>query len=188
MTNAVYNGPTTVDGTTFQQRGGDNLIPSGTALVLKNGGKAAFCTYASGYQSDTSRHTAATLGGIEGDGEVRYCTHVTVSGTIAPSIGGTIAFAHAPQSLSGTLSIAGDATGCGKVKFSAAQNLSTLSLSVADITAFDANADKLLYKIVEGSYSGEFSSISGLADDWGIRYRADGVYLSHNDAFVLTVR
>lgn len=66
--------------------------------MLKNGGKASFCTYASGYQTDTSKHTAATLGGIEGDGEVRYCTHVTVNGKIAPSIGGTISFHKTLQS------------------------------------------------------------------------------------------
>ena len=188
MTTAVYNGPTIVDGTTFQQRGGDNLIPSGTKLVLKNGGIASFCTYASGYQSDPSKHTAATLGGIEGDGEVRYCTHVTVNGTIAPSIGGTINFHKTLQSLSGTLRIEGDATGCGKVKFDQSQDISTLSLSVTDISTFNSRAGKSLYKIVDGSYTGTFSGVSGLNTDWGVRYKADGVYLTHNDAFMMIVR
>ncbi len=188
MTTATYNGPTIVDGTTFQQRGGDNLIPSGTKLVLKNGGIASFCTYASGYQSDPSKHTAATLGGIEGDGEVRYCTHVTVNGTIAPSIGGTINFHKTLQSLSGTLEVTGDATGCGKVNFQQPQDISTLSLSVTDISAFNSRAGKSLYKIVDGSYTGTFSSVSGLNTDWGVRYKADGVYLMHNDAFMMIVR
>ena len=188
MTTAVYNGPTIVDGTTFQQRGGDNLIPSGTKLVLKNGGKASFCTYAGSYQTDTTKHTAATLGGIEGDGEVRYCTHVTVNGTIAPSIGGTINFHKTPESLSGTLRIEGDATGCGKVKFDQQQDISTLSLLVPDISTFNSRANKSLYKIVDGSYTGTFSSVSGLNTDWGVRYKADGVYLMHNDAFMLILR
>ena len=188
MTNAVYNGPTTVDGTTFQQRGGDNLLPSGTKLVLKNGGIAAFCTYASGYQSDTSRHTAATLGGIEGDGEVRYCTHVDVNGTIAPSVNGTIKFHKTLQSLAGTLEIAGDATGCGKVKFEQAQSISGLTLSVPDISTFEPNNSKDRYKIVEGNISGKFESASGLGDEWFVSYRQSGVYISHNDALVLSIR
>ncbi len=188
MKAADYNGPTTVDGTTFQQRGGDNLIPSGTKLVLKNGGITSFCTYASGYQSDPSKHTAATLGGIEGDGEVRYCTHVTVNGTIAPSIGGTINFHKTLQFLSGTLRIEGDATGCGKVNFQQTQDISNLTLSVTDISTFNSRAGKSLYKIVDGSYTGTFSSVSGLNTDWGVRYKADGVYLMHNDAFMMIVR
>ena len=188
MKAADYNGPTTVDGTTFQQRGGDNLLPSGTRLVLKNGGIASFCTYAGSYQTDTTKHTAATLGGIEGDGEVRYCTHVTVNGTIAPSIGGAINFHKTLQSLSGTLRIEGDATGCGKVHFQQPQDISTLSLSVTDISAFNSRASKSLYKIVDGSYTGTFSSVSGLNTDWGVRYKSDGVYLTHNDAFMMIVR
>ena len=105
------------------------------------------------------------------------------------SIGGTIEFAHAPLSIAGTtLKIAGDATGCGKVKFDAAQDISTLSLSVSDISAFDMHADKGLYKIVEGNYSGTFTSTSGLGEDWAVSYRSTGVYLSHIDAFTIVVR
>ena len=186
MTAQSYNGPTTIDTNELQQRSGDNLLPAGTDIVLKNGGILALWTYGQG--GGAARATAATLGGVSGSGKITHATAATFTGTFAPSIGGTIRFEHAPQAISGSLSIEGDATGCGKMKFDVAQDLSTLSLSVADITAFDANADKLLYQIVEGSYSGTFASVSGLADDWGVRYKSDGVYLAHNDAFVLTVR
>ena len=111
-----------------------------------------------------------------------------MNGAIAPSIGGTILFEKAPLSIVGPIEIVGDATGCGKVKFGQAQDISTLSLSVPDISAFDKNADKDLYKIVEGNYTGRFKSVAGLPDDWAVSYRASGVYLSHIDAFVMVVR
>ena len=184
MTNMTYSGATTVDGCTLQQRVGDNLLPSGTPLVLKNRGEL----HTINYETDRS-HSAATLGGVAGDGVLRGCTCVTVTGTLAPSIGGTIEFAHAPLSIAGTtLEIAGDVTGCGKVKFDAAQDISTLSLSVPDITTFDTHADKGLYKIVEGNYSGKFANTSGLGDNWAVSYRSSGVYLSNIDAFTLIVR
>ena len=190
MVAADYNGPTIVDGTTFQQRGGDNLIPSGTKLVLKNGGIASFCTYASGYQSDTSKHTAATLGGIEGDGEVRYCTHVTVNGTIAPSIGGTISFHKTLQSLSGTLEIAGDATSCGKVRFDQKQDISGLTLSIPDISTFNSKANSTFYKIVDApnGITNKFKSVTGLPSDWAVKYSADGVYVYRPSGLLIIVK
>ena len=189
MKAADYNGPTMVDGTTLQQRGGDNLLPSGTTLVLKNGGVAGFTTYATGYATDTSKHTAATLGGIEGSGELRYCTQVTVNGKVAPSIGGTLDFYHTLTSLSGTLEVDGDATGCGKVKFRQPQDISGLTLSMKNPATFDKNAAKALYKIVDnGNYSGTFTLGQDWPSDWNVQYKSDGVWLTHNDAFVLVVR
>ncbi|MBQ6245913.1 MAG: hypothetical protein IJK04_03530 [Kiritimatiellae bacterium] len=183
MTAQSYNGPTTIDTNELQQRSGDNLLPAGTDIVLKNGGILALWTY-----GNSPRATAATLGGVSGSGTVRFATAATFTGTFAPSIGGTIRFEHAPQAISGTLSIEGDATGCGKVKFNVAQDLSTLSLVVTDAENLDKNAAKDRYQIVEGNYTGRFSSVSGLPDDWAVSYRASGVYLSHIDAFVLVVR
>ncbi len=183
MTPMAYNGPTTIDTTLLQQRAGDNLLPAGTDIVLKNGGELSLWTY-----GNPPRATAATLGGVSGNGKVRHLAAATFSGTFAPSIGGTIEFDSTPASLSGTLRIEGDATGCGKVKFAAEQDISTLSLLVPDISTFNSRAAKSLYKIVDGSYTGTFSSVSGLNTDWGVRYKADGVYLMHNDAFMLIVR
>ena len=183
MTAQAYNGPTTIDTTLIQQRAGDNLLPAGTDIVLKNGGELSLWTYGS-----SARATAATLGGVSGNGTLKHLSAATFSGTFAPSIGGTIQFTDAPVSLSGTLKIVGDATGCGKVKFDQTQDISGLTLSVPDIMTFNKDAAKSLYKIVDGNYTGTFSGVSGLTDDWGVRYKADGVYLAHNDAFVLVVR
>ena len=189
MRTADYNGPTTVDGTTLQQRGGDNLLPSGTKLVLKNGGIVGFTTYATGYASDPSKHTAATLGGVEGSGELRYCTQVTVNGKVAPSIGGTLDFHHTLTSLSGTLEIAGDATGCGKVKFRQLQDISHMTISMKNPTSFDTNAAQGFYKIVDnGNYSGRFTKSADWPSNWDVKYKDDGVYLHPIKAFVLIVR
>jgi hypothetical protein len=175
MTNMTYNGATTVDYCTLQQRAGDNLLPSGTQLVLKNGGIVGFTKYDS-----VQTPTAATLGGVSGDGKLAVCSKVTVNGAIAPSIGGTLLFEKAPLSIAGPIEIAGDATGCGKVKFGQSQSLNGLALSVTGVNSFSTAAeDKRLYKIVEGNYSGEFSSITGLNDEWHVSYKSDGVYLTH---------
>ena len=186
MTAQFYNGPTTIDSNELQQRSGDDLLPAGTDIVLKNGGILALWTYGQG--GGAARATAATLGGVSGSGTVRFATAATFTGTFAPSIGGTIRFEHAPQAISGTLSIEGDATGCGKVKFDQTQDISSLALVVTDAENLDKNADKGLYKIVEGNYTDRFKSVAGLPDDWAVSYRASGVYLSHIDAFTLIVR
>ena len=179
-----FKGPVTVDGCTFQQRGGDNLLPTGTVLKLKNKGEAHFINY-----DASNAHNAATLGGVVGDGVLRGSSKLDITGDIAPSIGGTIEFDSTPKSLSGPITITGDNTGCGKVKFDAAQDLSGLTLSVSGVDSFStADEDKRLYKIVEGNYTGTFSSVSGLNNDWGVRYKADGVYLTHQDAFTIVVR
>lgn len=189
MVAADYNGPTTVDCTTLQQRGGDNLLPSGTKLVLKNGGIAAFCTYSGDYTTDSSEHTAATIGGIEGDGTLNYCTHVTVNGKIAPSIGGTINF-HKTCSLSGTLEIDGDSTSCGRVKFQQTQDISGLTLSIKDPSKLDSNAQRGTYKIVDNAnYTGTFTLVPDFpSDKWQVKYASNGVYLEPVKAFTMVIR
>ncbi len=183
MTAQAYTGPTTIDTTLIQQRAGDNLLPAGTDIILKNGGELSLWTY-----GNPARATAAALGGVSGSGTLKHLAAATFSGTFAPSIGGTIEFDSTPASLSGTLRIEGDATGCGKVNFQQTQDISNLTLSVTDISTFNSRAGKSLYKIVDGSYTGTFSSVSGLNTDWGVRYKSDGVYLTHNDAFMMIVR
>ena len=189
MVAADYNGPTTVDGTTLQQRGGDNLLPSGTKLVLKNGGIASFCTYASGYATNTTTHTAATLGGIEGNGTLNYCTHVTVTGKIAPSNGGTITF-HKACTLNGTtLEIDGDTAKCGKVKFQEQQDISGITLSIKNVDALDKKAGRYTYKILEATngIKGEFDT-SELPAGWHLKYSSNGVYLRPDRAMIIMIR
>lgn len=182
---ANYNGPTIVDGTTLQQRGGNNLLPSGTKLVLKNGGKAGF----SNYDKDHTP-TTATLDSIEGDGTLTWCRGITVTNAIAPSIGGTITL-HEACTLDGvTLEIAGDATGCGKVIFEAKQDVSRMKLKMKDVDSFDKDAAKNTYKILEApkGITGTFDT-SELPAGWHVKYAADGgVYLRPDRAMIIMIR
>ncbi|MBQ6915977.1 MAG: hypothetical protein IJQ65_09660, partial [Kiritimatiellae bacterium] len=169
----------------LQQRSGDNLLPAGTDIVLKNGGILALWTYGQG--GGAARATEATLGGVSGDGTVRYATAATFSGTFAPSIGGTIRFQEAPESISGTLEIVGDETGCGKVKFDENQDISELTLKIADTFTFD---DSKRYKIVDApkGVTGEFKAVDGLqSSDWKVKYANDGVYVYRPKGLLLII-
>ncbi len=188
MAKMSYNGPTTIDMNELQQRGGDNLLPAGTDIVLTNGGILALWTYGQG--GGAARATAATLGGVSGNGTVRYATAATFDGTFAPSIGGTIRFQEPPNSISGTLEIAGDETGCGKVKFDEEQDISRLTLKIADISKFDREADSKRYKIVDApeGVTGEFEAVDGLPPDWTVKYADDGVYVYRPKGLLLIIR
>lgn len=181
--NLDYNGPTTVDGDcTLQLRAGS--LPTGTRLILKNGGKAGFTTYDAAHTP-----TAATLDSIEGDGKLTWCRGVTVTNAIAPSIGGTLTL-HEACALDGTtLTITGDSTGCGKLAFEAVQDISGVTLSMADPSAFKKDAASDFYKIVDnGNYSGQFQLAADWPDDWAVKYESNGVYLRHINAFVMVLR
>lgn len=200
MVPCSYNGPTTIDGGALQQRGGDNLLPSGTTLVLSNGGQVGFCKYDGQGSTDQEKQanhtrTAATLGGIEGSGTLNYCGEVVVNGKIAPSIGGTITFYETCDLSNATLEIAGDATGCGKLAFngtsgpySGNQDISGITLSMADPSTFDKNAANNFYRITTSKYTGQFQLAADWPDDWAVKYESNGVYLRHINAFVMVLR
>lgn len=186
MTAQAYNGPTTIDTLELQQRAGDNLLPAGTDIVLKNNGILALWTY-----GNSPRATVATLGGVSGYGRINFAGEATFNGTFAPSIGGTIQFTHAPASLAGTLEIAGDATGCGKLKFNVAQNLTGLTLKMKNPESFDADHGE--YQIVEApnGVTGTFTLASDFpTDKWNVSYSKDGksVSLRPVRAFTMVVR
>ena len=123
----------------------------------------------------------ATLGGVSGNGTVRYATAATFSGTFAPSIGGTIRFQEPPESISGTLKIAGDSTRCGMVKFDKKQDISglTLKMKIADISTFVDAPNGIEGKITK---SADFPS------DWDIKYADDGVYVYRPKGLLLIIR
>ncbi|MCR5752457.1 MAG: hypothetical protein K6G91_10885 [Kiritimatiellae bacterium] len=187
MTNMTYNGATTIDTVELQQRAGDNLLPSGTDIVLANNGILALYTYGS-----SPRATAAALGGVSGSGTVKYATASTFSGTFAPSIGGTIRFTHAPASIGGTILISGDATGCGNVKFDQAQDVSGLTLRMADASAFDSNSKVKFYKIIDApnGITGRLTKSSDFPSGWEIKYSTDGkcVYMYHSKGTYIMIK
>jgi hypothetical protein len=159
-------------------------LPTGTKLVLRNGGKAGFTNY-----DNSHTPTAATLDSIEGNGTLTWCRGITVTNAIVPSIGGTITL-HEACALDGvTLEIAGDAIGCGKVKFESLQDISHMTVSMKNPASFDTNAAQGFYKIVEnGNYSGTFTKSADWPSNWDVKYKDDGVYLHPIKAFVLIVR
>ena len=121
---------------------------------------------------------------------MRVLCGATFTGTFAPSIGGTIRFLEAPKSISGTLEIAGDAKGCGKVKFDQAQTISGLKLKMKDVDSFDKKAGRYTYKILEApnGTKGEFDT-SELPAGWHVKYAADGeVYLRPDRAMIILIR
>ena len=187
MTAQSYNGPTTIDTTLIQQRGGDNLLPAGTDIVLKNGGELSLWTY-----GNPAKATAATLGGVSGSGTLKHLGAATFNGTFAPSIGGTIEFDSTPKSLSGTLEIAGDATGCGKVKFDEEQDISGLTLKIADISTFNSKTNSTFYKIVDApkGITGTFTKSADFPSDWEIKYSADGksVYVYRPSGLLIIIK
>lgn len=196
MVPSSYNGPTTVDGAALQQRGGDNLLPSGTKLVLTNGGSVGFCKYDGATQQAHTR-TEATLGGIEGSGTLNYCGKVTVNGKVAPSVGGTITFYETCAFSNAVLEIDGNASGCGKLAFSGTsgpfegnQDISGLTLSIKDPSALDSNAPRGTYKIVgNGKYTGAFSLAADFpSNGWQVKYLSTGVYLEPVKAFTMVIR
>lgn len=181
--NVGYNGPTRLEGPngTLQCRTA-NVLPAGTTLQVGPGTTASFATAA-------PMDVAQAVARVEGTGSIVNNSQLTVTGAIAPKFDddyGTLTFAKT-CSLSGvTLEITGDAKGCGCVKFAPGQDISGLSLSVADISAFSKEMPSTTYKIVE-NYSGRFAS-ANLPAGWKVRYENDAVYLRYANALVIYVR
>ena len=179
---STYNGPTRLEGPngTLQCRTA-NVLPAGTTLQVGPGTTASF-------ESAAPMDVAQAVARVEGTGSIVNNSQLTVTGAIAPKFNddyGTLTFAKT-CSLSGDLEIMGDAKGCGCVKFAPGQDISGLSLSVADISAFSKEMPSTTYKIVE-NYSGRFAS-ANLPAGWKVRYENDAVYLRYANALVIYVR
>ncbi len=180
---STYNGPTRLEGPngTLLCRTA-NVLPAGTTLQVGPGTTASFATAA---QMDV----AQTVARVEGTGSIDNNSLLTVTRSITPKFDdtyGTLTFVKT-CSLSGVvLEITGDASGCGCVKFAPGQDISGLSLSVADMSAFSKEMPSTTYKIVE-NYSGRFAS-ANLPAGWKVRYKGDAIYLRHSSAFMVVVR
>ena len=176
-----YEGPTTISNAMVQART-DYALPTNTAVRLFGGQDAVLYCY-----DFSSRHTTNLLSRIEGDGVIGYTEHLSVNGSVAPSCGGCLKFS-GPCSFAGDFEIRGDADSCGFVKVdSGTQDLSTLSLAVADMAAMRASHGP--YVIFEGNYSGRFGVPDDFpSDKWIPRYRSGVVYLAPVDATVVVLR
>ena len=94
----TYNGKTVVESGDVQARV-DNALPSGTALRM--GGAGTHCDLYSYNEPSPARNTAQSLSRIEGSGNIRHVTALTVNGSVAPDAGGTLSL-DAACSLSAT--------------------------------------------------------------------------------------
>ena len=74
-----------------------------------------------------------------------------------------------------TLEIDGDATGCGKVKFDQAQDISGVKLTMKDADSFDKEAAWDYYQILDApnGCTGKFD-MSEVPHDWEVKYTANG--------------
>ena len=71
---------------------------------------------------------------VDGGGALKYMTQSHVTNSIAPSVDGTIKF-ESRCDLRGDLEVSGDANGCGRLMVAAGQDVSSLTLKVADFSA-----------------------------------------------------
>jgi len=171
-TNA-YNGPTVIESGRIQARV-DNALPAGSVLRLGGGAGTRFT--ASTYDSeDPRRETVQTIGRVEGSGELDDMSVSSVTGAIAPSAGGTIEF-QTTCALSGDYEVSADANGCSCLKVAAGQDVSGLTLTLADAAVLDKDADTGTYKILDApsGFTGVFAKAADWPDTWGVKYAADG--------------
>ena len=185
-----YNGPTRIEGAQLMQCRVANALPSITTVQLASGASIGFNTY-SGEKPDV----AQTVARIEGAGEVRLNSLLTVTGGIAPVFDnayGTLTFKKA-CSLGGSLDITGDANGCGCVKFDdtaaqgGVQSIANLTLRMVNPAGFATGRGKTFYKVIDGEYAGRFAA-TDLRGDWDVFYASKAVYLRHIDATMISVR
>ena len=181
-----YNGPTTVEGGSLMQVRTNNALPGGTTLRVGPGSSVGFCEY-----GNTKVDLAQTVARVEGCGTLAFNSLLAVTNGVAPvynGLYGTLTF-NKPCSLSGDLEIAGDANGCGCVKFkTAGQSISGLSVKIADGSSFDKDKNGTFYKIVDApnGYEGQFD-VSQLPPGWGVNYKDTAAYLRHEKGVMVIV-
>ncbi|MBP5543859.1 MAG: hypothetical protein ILM98_07275 [Kiritimatiellae bacterium] len=185
-----YDGPTVLHGGGQMQVRVANALPASTTIRIGDASKVSLNQHG-GDRLDV----AQTIARIEGTGNVVNNSGLIVTGGMSPMFGGaygTLTFAK-PCSLSGTLDITGDASGCGCVKFEAAgQSIADLTLRVSDATAFDRTKGKSFYKVVDApnglAANGSRFAATDLPGGWEACYEVDAVYLRYASPTVMTMR
>ena len=180
-----YNGVTWIEGGDAQLRV-DNALPPGTTLKLSNGG---FITAFTFENESPQRSTVQWIGRVEGNGTLKYMTQSHVTNSIAPAVDGTIRF-ESRCDLRGDYEVVGNASGCSCLEVAAGQDISGLTLKVADFSAFDKNAENGAYTILDapGGFTGNFQIPAGWPEDWRVRYASDGAFILHRNPLVITFR
>ena len=197
VTNSTYNGPTRLEsigsdaGNRTLQCRVANALPVGTTLQIGAGCMAGFNEWIGG-RADL----AQTVARVEGHGRVFNNSKFAVTGAVAPVFDrayGTLSFEKVmPKSaLTCDLEITGDANGCGCVKFEkTGQDISGLTLKIADFSALDKAAPRNRYKILDApnGYTGVFARSSGWSSEWEVKYTSTAAYVCFKPGLVITIR
>jgi len=158
-TENTFNGPIEVHQGQLVWGNANNYLPT-ARLITHDGGIADINT------------CAQTLARVEGDGVVKQCNNLTVTGAVAPGFGasapGTLNFWHRCTFDDCALEIdAGD-----KLTIYENQDISGLTLHVNDVSTLD---QKTVYTILEGRNGADFTgafkgdNIQGCSN-WQVRY------------------
>ncbi|MBR3220994.1 MAG: hypothetical protein IKF72_02080 [Kiritimatiellae bacterium] len=177
-----YNGPTRLEPGARMQCRMANALPSGTTLQMGTGTTIGFNAW------DPYEDLAQTVARVEGCGRIFRNSLFAVTEAVAPVFGGvygTLTFEKA-CSLNCDYEITGDANGCsciclesGSNGYPTKQDISGLTLKVANLSALDKMAPKSRYKILDAPYGyvGKFDE-SCLSGGWRVLYTDKAVYLS----------
>ena len=175
-----YNGPTVVQSGGVQLRV-DNALPSGSTVRL-----GAADAYIDGGTFDNSHpYSEQWISRVEGLGQVKWCENMHITNSVAPAVNGVIDIQKALD-LRGDYEIAADANGCGCIKVAAGQAISNLTLKVVNIAAFNKDAPRTTYKILDApsGYTGKFA-VGNLPDPWYVKYTDTAAYLVYKKGMVL---
>ena len=157
-TDNTFNGPIEVHQGQVVWGNANNYLPT-ARLITHDGGYADINTY------------AQTLARVEGDGVVKQCNGLTVTGAVAPGFGagrpGTLKFWHSCTFDDCTLEIdAGD-----RLLVNEYQNISGLALHINDEAAMDhSQVYTILGTVSGGDFAGEFKGDNIRDRGWRIHY------------------
>ena len=181
-----YNGVTSIEGGGVQLRA-DNALPPGTTVRM-----SGVNPYLDAYTFDTtspSRATEQWLSRVEGSGDLRSCSLLHVTNSLAPAVDGVLAFSQ-PCDLRGDYEIVGNSNTCSRLFFKGKQNISGLTLKVSDFSAFNTRAPNTQYAIVvaNAGYTGTFDRPADWPKGWDVKYTDGAAYLYFQKGTAFIVR
>ncbi|MCR5751183.1 MAG: hypothetical protein K6G91_04405 [Kiritimatiellae bacterium] len=181
-TTNAYNGATFIESGMLQVRK-DRGLPSDTTLRLSGNGALDCYT---GDSESPARATTNYLARVEGSGRITHSANLHVSGSVAPSAGGTISISDVCD-LGGDLEITGNEGQCGCVRFeSAGQNISGLRVTVVNADALERETPHRILDAPNG-YTGKFDE-SALPAGWKVRYASDGAKIRYAKGLMVIFR
>ena len=181
-----YNGVTSIEGGGVQVRV-DNALPPGTTVRM-----SGISPYLDAYtfeNADPKRATEQWLSRVEGSGDLRSSAQLHVTNSLAPSVGGVLAFSH-PCDLRGDYEVVGNSNTCSRLYFQGKQDISGLTLKVSDFSTFDTRAPNTRYAILvaNAGYTGKFVLPADWPKGWDVKYTDAAAYLYFQKGTAFVVR